>query len=199
MEVLMEQVVTHYGETIQEHSVEWYKKQLLKDWSVQFIKDSLLPQLFEWSNAYKAAVELAKEKGEVTMTIEKIGQVEEQEQGEMKMAEQIETIEEVETIEETERYIPADELAESKRIMKGRTMYTINRDFEIVETATVRCNPSSYDYNALKVFLDNNKELLSEYHNSDNNYGIGFYACGYDGRAQQEFAQDWADNGVMVF
>ena len=56
----MEQVVTHYGETIQEHSVEWYKKQLLKDWSVQFIKDSLLPQLHEWSNAYKAAVELTK-------------------------------------------------------------------------------------------------------------------------------------------
>ncbi|MGL4341961.1 MAG: putative transcriptional regulator, partial [Lactococcus lactis] len=24
----MEQVVTHYGETIQQHSVEWYKKQL---------------------------------------------------------------------------------------------------------------------------------------------------------------------------
>ncbi|WP_169791227.1 putative transcriptional regulator, partial [Lactococcus lactis] len=26
----MEQVVTHYRETIQQHSVEWYKKQLLK-------------------------------------------------------------------------------------------------------------------------------------------------------------------------
>lgn len=56
----MEQVVTHYGETIQEHSVEWYKKQLAEDFSVQFIKDSLLPQLHEWSNAYKAAVELTK-------------------------------------------------------------------------------------------------------------------------------------------
>ncbi|MCT0465698.1 hypothetical protein EFL44_00250 [Lactococcus cremoris] len=62
MEVLMEQVVTHYRETIQQHSVEWYKKQLLKDFSVQFIKDSLLPQLFKWSNAYKAAVELTKQK-----------------------------------------------------------------------------------------------------------------------------------------
>ena len=58
----MEQVVTHYRETIQQHSVEWYKKQLLKDFSVQFIKDSLLPQLFEWSNAYKAAVELTNQK-----------------------------------------------------------------------------------------------------------------------------------------
>lgn len=58
----MEKVVTHYGKAIQQHSVEWYKKQLLKDFSVQFIKDSLLPQLYEWSNAYKAAVELTKQK-----------------------------------------------------------------------------------------------------------------------------------------
>ena len=56
----MEQVVTHYGETIQEHSVDWYKKQLSTDFSVEFIKNSLLPQLYEWSNAYKAAVELTK-------------------------------------------------------------------------------------------------------------------------------------------
>ena len=78
-------------------------------------------------------------------------------------------------------------------------MYTINKDFEIVETHTVRCNPSSYSYDAIKLFLDNNEELLEEYHNSEDNYGIGFYACGYDGRAQQEFAQYWADNGVRVF
>ena len=64
----------------------------------------------------------------------------------------------------------------------------------------VRCNPSSYDRDALQLFLDNNKELLESYFNDDeNNYGIGFYACGYNGQAQQEFAQDWADEGVMVF
>ena len=183
----MEQVVTHYGETIQEHSVEWYKKQLLKDWSVQFIKDSLLPQLFEWSNAYKAAVELTKEKGETIMTEQ------------IETIEAVEAVEAVEQVEQVGKYIPADELAESRKIMNGRTMYTINRDMEIVETATVRCNPSSYDYDALKLFLENNRELLSEYHNSEDNYGIGFYACGYDGRAQQEFAQDWADSGVQVF
>ena len=118
------------------------------------------------------------------------------------MTEQVEIIEEVEaveTTETTEKYIPADELAESERIMRGRTMYTINKDFMIVETKTVRCNPSSYDYNALKLFLENNRELLDSYFNSDDNYGIGFYACGYNGSAQQEFAQAWADNGVRVF
>ena len=29
-------------------------------------------------------------------------------------------------------------------------LYTINRDMQIVETATVRCNPSSESYDALK-------------------------------------------------
>ena len=135
------------------------------------------------------------------MTIEKIkqiGQVEEQEQekGEMKMAEQVKEVEEFEV---TGKYIPDNELAESKRIMRGRTMYTINKDLMIVETPTVRCNPSSYSYDALKLFLENNRELLSEYHNSEDNYGIGFYACGFNGTAQNEFAQAWADNGVRVF
>ena len=133
---------------------------------------------------------------------EKYMEMQEEEKGEMKMAEEIETIETIEEVEEVEqvgKYIPADEIAESKRIMRGRTMYTINRDFEIVETPTVRCNPSSYSYEALELFLKNNKELLDSYFNSDENYGIGLYACGYDGRAQQDFAQAWADSGVRVF
>ena len=97
------------------------------------------------------------------MTIEAIEEVEQVktiEKGEGIMTEQVEIIEEVETIEETEKYIPADELAESKRIMRGRTLYTINKNMEIVETVTVRCNPSSYDRDALKLFLDNNSELV---------------------------------------
>ena len=121
--------------------------------------------------------------------------------------ETIETIETIETgetimteqIEQAGKYIPELELAESKRLIKGRTLYTINKDFTIVETPTVRCNPSSYSYEALEVFLKNNKELLESYFNDEDNYGIGFYACGYNGTAQQEFAKDWADNGVRVF
>ena len=127
--------------------------------------------------------------------IEQIEQVEEQEKGE-NMAEEIEEVEGVKTIG---KYITDSELEESKRIMKGRTMYTINKNMEIVKTPTVRCNPSSYDYDALKLFLENNRELLKEYHNSEDNYGIGFYACGFNGTAQQEFAQAWADSGVLVF
>ena len=110
----------------------------------------------------------------------------------------LEVVEEV--VEEMGKYIPADELAESKRIMRGRTLYTINKNMEIVKSPTVRCNPSSYDYNALQLFLDNNRETLDSYFNDDeNNYAISVYACGFNGTAQDEFVQDWADNGVMVF
>lgn len=111
----------------------------------------------------------------------------------------IETIETMDEMEEMGKYIPENELLESEKMMQGRTLYTINKNMEIVETATVRCNPSSYSYDALKLFLENNREILEEYHNDDNNYGISFYACGYNGNAQDEFVQAWAENGVQVF
>lgn len=35
---------------------------------------------------------------------------------------------------------------------------------------------------------------------NDNNYGLAFYACGYDGQAQNEFVKYYADEfGVAVF
>ena len=106
----------------------------------------------------------------------------------------------VEAVEETGKYIPEIELAESKKLMRGRTLYTINKNMQIVETPTVRCNPSSYSYDALKLFLDNNRETLDSYFNDDeNNYGIAVYECGFNGTAQEEFVQGWADNGVLVF
>ena len=110
-----------------------------------------------------------------------------------------ETIEAVETVETTGKYIHEDELLESQKIMRGRTLYTINKAMEIVETATVRCNPSSYDYNALKLFLENNRELLERYFDDEDRYGIAFYACGYNGKAQDEFVEGWAEVGVKVF
>ena len=118
----------------------------------------------------------------------------------MKMAE-VEAVEAVvEAVEETGKYIPEIELAESKKLMRGRTLYTINKNMQIVETPTVRCNPSSYSYDALKLFLDNNRETLDSYFNDDeNNYGIAVYECGFNGTAQEEFVQGWADNGVLVF
>ena len=119
------------------------------------------------------------------------------------MAEEIETIETIETIEEVEevgKYIPEIELAESQKLMRGRTLYTINKNMEIVESPTVRCNPSSYDREALKLFLDNNRETLDSYFNdNENNYGIAFYECGYNGAAQQDFVREWMDEGVQVF
>ena len=99
-----------------------------------------------------------------------------EEKGEMKMAKQIEQVE------------------------QSKPMFTISKDMLVVETDEDFSNPLSYDKEAIQLFLDNNKYALERYFNdNENNYGIGFYACGYNGTAQQEFAQAWADNGVRVF
>ena len=84
--------------------------------------------------------------------------------------------------------------------MKNEKMYTINRDLEVVETTATWANPLSSDYNMMKLFLKNNRETLESYFNeNENNYGIVFYECGFNGTAQDEFIQDWMDNGVKVF
>ena len=106
---------------------------------------------------------------------------------------------EAQEVKTTENYIPESELSESKKIMRGRTMYTINSNMEIMKTETVRCNPSSYSYDAIKLFLNNNLSLLEDYFNDDDNRGIAFHECGYNGKAQDEFIQGWADEGVRVF
>ena len=55
----MEEVVTHYGKTILQHSVKWYKEKL-SVYSKDFLINLLISQMYEWSNAYKAAVELTE-------------------------------------------------------------------------------------------------------------------------------------------
>ena len=99
----------------------------------------------------------------------------------------------IETIESID-----EEFVEIQEI-EQKPMYTISRDMVVVETTKDFSNPLSYDKNAMELFLKNNLETLEEYHNSEDNFALSFYACGYNGTAQNEFAQAWADNGVMVF
>ena len=103
------------------------------------------------------------------------------------MTKQIETIEQVE------------EFPEIKETKNSKPMYTISRDMVVVETTKDFSNPLSYDKNAMELFLKNNLETLEEYHNSEDNFALSFYACEYNGKAQDEFIQGWADNGVQVF
>ena len=100
----------------------------------------------------------------------------------------------IETIESID-----EEFVEIQEI-EQKPMYTISRDMVVVETTANWSNPLSSDYDMMKLFLKNNKETLENYFNDDeNNYGIAFYECGYNGTAQQEFVQDWLDNNVKVF
>ena len=93
----------------------------------------------------------------------------------------------------------SEEFEQNKEIEQGKPMYTINRDMKVVETTNVFSNPLSQDYNALTMFLKNHLETLKEYHDSNENYGIAFHECGYNGIEQQIFIQEWMDAKVRVF
>ena len=116
-------------------------------------------------------------------TIETVEQVEEK--GENIMKENIETI--------------ATEFVETEQIANSKPMFTISKDMLVVETDKDFSNPLSYDKEAIQLLLDNNKYALERYFNdNENNYGIVFYACGYNGTAQDEFIKGWKENGVKV-
>ena len=80
-----------------------------------------------------------------------------------------------------------------------KKLYTINKELEVVETTNMRSNPSSEDCSALKLFLKDNLSVMEDFFHSEGNHGIAFHKCGFNGTAQDEFAQAWADNGVEVF
>ena len=124
---------------------------------------------------------------ETNKQIEQIEQIEQaEEKGEGIMTEIIETI--------------ATEFVEAEQVEQSKHMFTISKDMLVVETDKDFSNPLSYDKEAIQLFLENNSYALERYFNdNENNYGIGFYACGFNGTAQKEFAQAWADSGVLVF
>ena len=101
------------------------------------------------------------------------------------MKKETESIKEIKEIEEQE---------------KGEIMYTISKEMLVVETDKDFSNPLSYDKGTMKLFLENNKDSLERYFNdNENNYGIAFYECGFNGSAQQDFIREWMDEGVKVF
>ena len=107
------------------------------------------------------------------------------EKGEAIMTEIIETI--------------ATEFVEAEQAEHSKPMFTISKDMLVVETDKDFSNPLSYDKEAIQLFLDNNKYALERYFNdNENNYGIVFYECGYNGAAQDEVIKGWKENGVKV-
>ena len=93
----------------------------------------------------------------------------------------------------------SEEFEQNKEIEQGKPMFTISKDMVVVETTDLFSNPTSQDYNALTMFLKNHLETLKEYHDSNENYGIAFYECGYNGTEQNIFIKDWMDANVRVF
>lgn len=51
----------------------------------------------------------------------------------------------------------------------------------------------------LMEFVKEDLDVLLDKINSDDNFGLAFHACGYDGQAQQDYIESWAELGVTVF
>ena len=100
---------------------------------------------------------------------------------------------------ETEAIEQVEQTEQFEGVKKGKTMYTISKDMLVVSTTNMSANPVSENYDAIKLFLDNNFSTLEDYFNDENNHGIAFHECGFSGKAQDEFIQSWMDSGVRVF
>ena len=109
----------------------------------------------------------------------------------------IEQIEQIETIEQMEEN--GEAIMKMEEMEQSKPMFTISKDMLVVSTINMSANPVSEDYDAMKLFLDNNFSTLENYFNDENNHGIAFHECGFSGKAQDEFIQSWMDNGVRVF
>jgi gp17 len=44
-----------------------------------------------------------------------------------------------------------------------------------------------------------NLDILIQKLESEENYGLAFYACGYNGQAQTAWAEEWNKEGISVF
>lgn len=51
----------------------------------------------------------------------------------------------------------------------------------------------------LKRFVKENLDILLQKLESEENYGLAFYACGYNGQEQQEYIDYWEKQGLTVF
>ena len=59
--------------------------------------------------------------------------------------------------------------------------------------------PCSEDLEELKAFVDIYKNEIVKKRYSNENLGLGFYICGYDGDAQNRLSDKLKDRGVHVF
>ena len=59
--------------------------------------------------------------------------------------------------------------------------------------------PFSDNLEELKEFVKIFENEILEKRYSGENYGLGYYICGYDGDAQNRLSDKWKDRGVHVF
>lgn len=70
----------------------------------------------------------------------------------------------------------------------------------VTDEGDVLFYPCGENLEAVKAFVEACGDIIADkLEDTEHNYGLAFYACGYDGKAQQEFISSWAEEGVSVF
>lgn len=59
--------------------------------------------------------------------------------------------------------------------------------------------PYSGNLDEVKAFVETYKEQIVAKRHSKENYGLAFHICGYNGDAQSNLRDKWAERGVHVF
>jgi len=86
-----------------------------------------------------------------------------------------------------------EEYANERHIMDGFVWHIVT------ENGETPYYPYAKRLEDLKLFVEECGHIIEEKLEDDkNNYGLAFYACGYNGKAQKEFISYWAERGVKV-
>lgn len=59
--------------------------------------------------------------------------------------------------------------------------------------------PCGENIEEVKAFVDIYKDKILEKRYSEENFGLAFHICGYNGDAQNSLRDKWAERGVHVF
>ena len=86
------------------------------------------------------------------------------------------------------------EYANERHITEGYMWHVVT------ENGLMPHYPYAKKLDDLKAFVEEWGDIIEEQmEDTENNYGLAFYARGYDGQAQQSFIKYWKERGVSVF
>lgn len=85
------------------------------------------------------------------------------------------------------------------KIEYKKTKTVLGDNWHVVVDGEWMFYPFSDNLEELKNFVKIFENEIFEKRYSGENYGLGYYICGYDGNAQTRLVNKWSERGVHVF